>query len=109
MVHVALSDRGSRVAVYDLRETLESAPGMLPATFLSALGQVGDRSCLEAVVGALARATKSRKPNAEWRGQLLATARSIVQREALTRRHGVVRRLMSRWPDAASDVLARPG
>jgi HEAT repeat protein len=109
MVHVALSDRGSRVAVYDLRETLESAPGMLPAAFLSALGRVGDRSCLEAVVGALARATTSRKPNAEWRGQLLATARSIVQREGLTRRHGVVRRVMSRWPDAASDVLARPG
>ncbi len=109
LVHVALASRGSRVAVYDLRETLEEATGALPSSFLTALARIGDRSCLEPAVGALARATRSPKAHAEWKKQLLSAARAIVQREALTRRHGVVRRVIARWPEAAADLLDRPG
>ncbi len=108
LAHVTLASRGSRVAVYDLRETLETATGALPPTFLSALSMIGDRSCLEPAVGALARATQSRKVPAEWKSHLLTAARAIVQREALTRRHATLRRIVARWPEAAADLLSRP-
>jgi HEAT repeat protein len=108
-VHLALAARGSRVAVYDLRETLETASGRLPDTFLAALAQVGDPSCLEPVAGALARATKLRPADAEWTARLLATARAIIRREKLTRRHLPVRRVVARWPELAPDLFSRPG
>src|SRR3990167_8946536 len=44
-----LADRGSRLALYDVRETLETVPGPLPVEFLSALTAVGDVSCLEPI------------------------------------------------------------
>ncbi len=109
LVHFALAARGSRVALYDLRETASACSKEIPAAFLAALGLIGDKSCLEPIVGALARATGDRTVGAEWRGRLLATARAIVSREKLTRRHGVVRRVIERWPGAAADLLAKPG
>ena len=60
-VHVALAARGSRIALYDLRESLEAAApatsfsGPLPVDFLAALSTAGDASCLEAVTAAYAR------------------------------------------------------
>jgi hypothetical protein len=59
-IHQALALRGSRVAVYDLRETLEGADGPLPATFLAALHLVGDESCLEPVAAAWTTARQPR-------------------------------------------------
>src|SRR4029453_8572496 len=40
-LHQALALRGSRVAVYDLRETLQTAESALPTSFLAALHVVG--------------------------------------------------------------------
>src|SRR5262245_39307644 len=51
-LHQALAIRGSRVALYDLRETIEARPGSLPMTFLTALHVVGDVSCLEPIAAA---------------------------------------------------------
>ena len=36
-LHQALALRGSRVALYDLRETIERPPAPLPSSFLAAL------------------------------------------------------------------------
>ena len=54
-LHQALALRGSRVAVYDLRETIEGARGPVPVSFLAALHVVGDASCLEPLAAAYAR------------------------------------------------------
>jgi hypothetical protein len=90
--HVALAKRGSRLALYDLRESLESARAPLPVEFLAALSMAGDASCLEAVAAACSRATD------EWsRRHLADTFRAIVLRERLTRRHGVMKRIEKRW------------
>src|SRR5687768_8541310 len=51
-LHQALALRGSPIAVYDLRETIESATDALPSTFLTALHLVGDESCLAAIASA---------------------------------------------------------
>jgi HEAT repeat protein len=90
--HVALAQRGSRIAVYDLRETLEAANAPLPVEFLTALSLAGDASCLEAIAGAHARAR-----DAWWRGHLADAFRTIAAREKLTRRHAVMKRISKRW------------
>jgi HEAT repeat protein len=91
--HVALANRGSRIALYDLRESLERAAAPLPVEFLAALSLVGDTSCLEAIAGAHARAR-----NAWWRQHLTDAFHTIVARERLTRRHAVVRKIEKKWP-----------
>ena len=53
-LHQALALRGSRVALYDLRETLEERPARLPTSFLAALHVLGDASCLEPIGAAWA-------------------------------------------------------
>jgi hypothetical protein len=107
-VHQALAARRSRVAVYDLRETLGSGTGVLPAELVAAVATIGDASCLEPLAGAMARAAASIRSSAVWRGQLLAAGRAIIVREKLTRRHAVVRRLSAKWPGVAEDLLAKP-
>ncbi len=54
-LHQALAFRGSRVALYDLRETLEDAATPLPTSFLTALHVLGDASCLEPLAARLGR------------------------------------------------------
>jgi HEAT repeat protein len=54
-IHLALARRGSRLGLYDVRETLETATGPLPVEFLSALSAVGDATCLEPIAAAFAR------------------------------------------------------
>jgi hypothetical protein len=80
-LHQALALRGSRIAVYDLRETLEAAHAALPSTFLTALHLVGDESCLPAIAAAHKRADDDR-----WRQQLEAAFHAIVKREKLSRK-----------------------
>src|SRR5699024_4413329 len=46
-LHQAVALRGSRVALYDLRETVEETADPLPPSFLAAITVVGDASCLE--------------------------------------------------------------
>jgi hypothetical protein len=104
-VHQVLAERGSRVALYDLRESLESAAAdALPVGMLAALARIGDASCLEPIASAHARSTDP------WlREQLEATVTAIAAREGLTRRHRVVRRLALRHPDLVERALARRG
>jgi len=97
-LHQALALRGSRVAVYDLRETIEGAGGPVPVSFLAALHVVGDASCLEPLAGAYARAGSG---DARWRHQLGEAFHAIGRREKITRRHAVMKRIASRWPEAA--------
>jgi hypothetical protein len=120
--HLALADRGSRVALYDLRETIESgAPA--PVEMLKALESIGDRSCLEAIAAAFARLSGDRPgkgpaasagagsagaESAWWRQHLATAFRAIAAREKLTERHAVVRQIRARWPEAAIDLIGPP-
>ncbi|MDR1991009.1 MAG: hypothetical protein LBQ09_12370, partial [Acidobacteriaceae bacterium] len=52
--HLALAHHGSRLALYDLRESLTAEGHRLPLDFLSALTLVGDASCLEPIAAAYA-------------------------------------------------------
>ena len=103
-VHQALAARNSRLALYDLRDSLLGAD-RLPVTFLAALEEVGDASCLEPL--AAAYDASSRSSDMWWREHVASAFRAIVQREGLTRRHAAVKRAMARWPEAAADLLGR--
>jgi HEAT repeat protein len=102
-LHQALALRGSRIAVYDLRESLEDAKGTLPASFLTALHVVGDQSCLEPLAAAYER--KGADPR--WKAQVAAAFRAIAKREHVTRRHAIVKRIAARWPEAARELTGR--
>jgi hypothetical protein len=100
-LHQALALRGSRIAVYDLRETVGAAHEPLPLSFLSALHVVGDESCLEAIAAAYGQAASSA---AHWRHQLGSAFRAISKRERITSRHVVMKRLAARWPAVVADL-----
>lgn len=100
-LHQGLALRGSRVAVYDLRETFEQARGPLPVSFLAALHVVGDDTCLEPLAAAWARAGEE---DARWRQQIGAAFRAITRREKITKRHAAFKRIVARWPDAAAGL-----
>jgi HEAT repeat protein len=104
-VHLALANRGSRLALYDLRESLESATAPLPVGFLAALTVVGDVSCLEAIASAYAKAGRSKEGGSDWWHEHLAKAfRAVVKRENITRRHAVMKKIDKRWGDAVSQL-----
>ncbi len=104
-LHHALASRGSRVALYDLRETIASSTTRLPVEFLSALGRIGDASCLDALAAAYARSGED-----EWWRQHVGEAfASIVARERLTKRHQALRRALAREPALASFLGASQG
>jgi HEAT repeat protein len=90
--HLALAKRGSKIALFDLRESLEAARQPLPATSLAAVSLVGDASCLEPIAKAYARSR-----DAAWRQHLSEAFRGITTRERLTRRHAVIKRLEKKW------------
>jgi HEAT repeat protein len=90
--HRILADRGSRIALYDARETLMDATASLPPGFVEAIGQLGDATCLEP----LARAW-SLSRDASWRAQLSDAAQQIVTRAKLGGRNAVVRGIRASW------------
>lgn len=98
-LHQALALRGSRVALYDLRETVARADGPLPPSFLGALQVIGDESCLEAIAAAHTRAAAAQE---RWRFQLARTFHTVARRERLTRKHSAVRRALARAPELAA-------
>jgi len=102
--HQALAARNSRLALYDLRDSLLD-PDRLPVAFLAALEEIGDATCLETL--AAAYEASSRSGDAWWREHVATAFRAIVVREGLTRRHAAVKRMMTRWPEAAADLMAR--
>jgi hypothetical protein len=100
-VHQALAVRGSRVALYDLKESLSEARTPLPVSFLSAVHTVGDSSCLEPLAQAYSHAAA---PEEWWRQQLGSAFRAVMTREKLTRRSAVVKKIVAKWPGAAEIV-----
>jgi hypothetical protein len=90
-VHRALAARGSRVALYDIRETLESSSAPLPASFADALSEAGDVACLDAIATAYLAVDDD-----EWRRVLVAAARAIASRERVTLRSAAGKRLKSK-------------
>ena len=96
--HLALADRGSRLGVYDLRESLERSRAPLPVEFLTALSLVGDASCLEAIAKAHAEAR-----DAWWQDHLARAFQAIVKREKLTQRHATMKRIAKRWPEVVGN------
>ena len=97
--HLALAARGSRLAVYDLRESVEALGAQTPVGMLSALQQVGDVSVLEALADAHAGTT-----NAWFRGQLVGIFRAIVAREKITKRHAAMKKLAARLPESVGEL-----
>jgi HEAT repeat protein len=99
--HAALAKRGSRIALYDLRESLEAADGPLPVEFLAALSSVGDASCLGAIAGTYVRSAAPDAPQHDWWRRHLADAfKTIVRREKITRRHAAIKKIEKRWKNA---------
>jgi HEAT repeat protein len=94
--HVALARRGSRLALYDLRESLERAKTPLPVEFMAALSLAGDATCLESIAAAHAHAAGPE--NEWWRDHLADAFHAIVRREQLTGRHAVMKKIRKRWP-----------
>jgi hypothetical protein len=90
--HRILAARGSRLALYDARETFSSAQSPLPPGFLDAIRRIGDASCLEP----LARAWSATR-EATWRAQLSDAAREIVARSKLGARNAVVKGIRANW------------
>jgi hypothetical protein len=78
--HQALADRGSRIALYDLRESLEKSNGALPVELFPPLTLIGDASCLAAVAAAHAAAT-----DAWQRRHLSDLFYTIVTRERVSK------------------------
>jgi hypothetical protein len=96
-IHQALAARNSRLALYDLRDSLLS-PERLPVTFLAAIEEIGDPTCLETLAAAYGES--SRSGDTWWREHLASAFRAILHREGLTRRHAAVKRVLARWPEA---------
>ncbi|HEV3483920.1 MAG TPA: hypothetical protein VG106_00830, partial [Vicinamibacterales bacterium] len=103
-VHQALASRGSRIALYDLRETIAEADEPLPVSYLAALHVLGDESCLESIAAAYSRA---RSTDAWWQRQLAAAFQAIVKRERITKRHTALKRIQHRWPAAFAALAAQ--
>ena len=95
--HLALAHRGSRLALYDLRETLERATEPLPVEFVTTVSVVGDISCLEPLAAAYAQASGGRHRQDWWPRHLSGAFRAIVARERVTRRHATMKKIEKRW------------
>lgn len=96
-IHQHLAARQSRLALYDLRETLEQAGGPLPVGFLSAAAVIGDVACLRPLAHAWVQAPTDDR---WWREHLADAFRSIVAREGVTRRHPALKTILEKWPAA---------
>jgi hypothetical protein len=94
-LHQALALRGSRVALYDLRESIATSGEAMPPSFLAALHVVGDDSCLEPLAAAWSAAT-----DPHWQYQLAAAFQAIAKRERVSRRHAIAKRIAGRFPAA---------
>jgi len=106
-VHAILARRKSRLAVFDLRETVAESTSALPVEFLAALEAVGDPSCLEAVAAAWER-SGAHQPREAWQRHLADAFQAIASREGLTARHAVMKRISRRWPRAFEALRATP-
>ena len=97
-LHQAVALRGSRVALYDLRETFALTAGPLPSSFVAALQVIGDESCLDALAAAHCRASAE---HGQWRQQLAGAFHTVARRERLTKKHSAMRRALAKSPELA--------
>jgi hypothetical protein len=104
-LHLALARRGSKVALYDVREAVEQATEPLPADFLDALVLVGDATALEPLAAAYVHAEAMADSEA-WRRGLADAFRAIAAREKVTGRHSAIRRVRTRFRDHVADLLS---
>ena len=102
-LHQALALRGSTVALYDLRETIAAADRPLPSSFVAALHAIGDETCLEPIAAAVSRSGGQER----WRHQLTEAFAAIVKRERVPPGSPLMKRIGTRWPDAAP-LLSTP-
>ena len=102
--HVALARRGSRLALYDLRESFETADAPLPVEFLTALVEIGDVSCLEPLAAAYVRASGNAAAD-WWRCRVADAFRELRARERMTRRHAIMRKIEKRWGPEVESLL----
>jgi hypothetical protein len=93
-LHQALALRGSRVALYDVREAFAQASGPLPSPFIAAITLIGDESCVEPLAAAYVNAGQ----DARWQQQVAQAFREVVKRERITRRHSALRRALAKAP-----------
>jgi HEAT repeat protein len=105
--HLALAQRGSRIALYDLRETLETATAPLAVEFVAALTLVGDASCLEPIASAYVR-QGAEQGDGWWHRHLKDAFQTIAQRHRLTARHAVMKKIGKRWPQAFASLRGTP-
>ena len=97
--HIAFAQRGSRLALYDLRETVAAANAPLPVDFLSALSAIGEASCLEPIADAYAHATSDARSDDVVAAQSRRRF-SRHRRARATSRAGraAVKRIEKKWP-----------
>jgi HEAT repeat protein len=106
-IHALLAQRGSRLGLYDVRETIAGAKGPVALDILTAVSEIGDASCLDAIAAAYTAASEKERPDEWWRRHLTDAFRAIVRREQLTKRHAAVKRVWTRWERAASELWPR--
>jgi len=107
-LHLALARRGSKVALYDLREAVEQATEPLPGDFLDALVLVGDATALEPLAAAYVHADVMADGEA-WRRGLADAFRAVAAREKVTGRHSVMKRVRTRFRDHVAELLGSVG
>jgi hypothetical protein len=103
-LHLALAKRNSRVALYDLREAIEGASEPLPADFMEAARLVGDATALEPLAAAYVHSETMADAEA-FRRAIADAFQAIVAREKITRRHAVMKRVLSRFRDRISGLM----
>lgn len=111
--HLALAQRGSRVALYDLRELLERADGPLPwSDLLAAAAAIGDAGCLESLADIHVRLAGTSPGGTAAPADVLSrhvtdAFRAIVAREKVTARSAVAKKITRKWPDAWKTLAGR--
>jgi len=104
-LHQELASRQSRIALYDLKETLDVAAVPLPGGFLAAAAAIGDAECLEPIARAWVAGADSPP---WWRDHLADAFQTIVRRDGLTRRHPALVKLLTHLPAAGMLVGIAP-
>lgn len=104
LLHDTLARRGSAIALYDLRETLEQTNQPVSAHFLSAATTVADATCLNAIAVRWVHAG----PDVWLRDQLERIFHAVVNRARLRRQSPVLAKLLTRHPAAGPLVATAP-
>jgi hypothetical protein len=92
--HAVLARRGSRVALYDLRETFDAASAALPLDFITAVRTLGDADSLEP----MARAWAGSESDGWWKARVAEAAADIIRRLRLSGRSAALKRLRAKHP-----------